>query len=234
MKKFILLAASMLAASSAQASVVYSNDFDAEHGGTSALNYNGFSGLTVTSGNVDLVFTPDYGITCAGGSGGCVDLDGTPGPALLSSTSSYAFGGDDVISLSFDMSGNQRGGGSDFWESRLNFAADTLLLEYGYYYNGTQYVVGHNAFTSSFWLNQSDLASDTPFQDITMYVVTGGAGDVSFSFATNSADNVGPILDNVSLDISPVPEPATWAMMIGGFALAGAAMRRRKPIVSFA
>jgi hypothetical protein len=33
---------------------------------------------------------------------------------------------------------------------------------------------------------------------------------------------------------APVPEPATWAMMIGGFALAGAAMRRRKPVVSFA
>lgn len=31
-----------------------------------------------------------------------------------------------------------------------------------------------------------------------------------------------------------VPEPATWAMMIGGFALAGAAMRRRKAAVSFA
>ena len=31
-----------------------------------------------------------------------------------------------------------------------------------------------------------------------------------------------------------VPEPATWAMMIGGFALAGAAMRRRKATVRFA
>ena len=31
-----------------------------------------------------------------------------------------------------------------------------------------------------------------------------------------------------------IPEPATWAMMIGGFALAGAAMRRRKVAVSFA
>jgi len=31
-----------------------------------------------------------------------------------------------------------------------------------------------------------------------------------------------------------VPEPATWAMMIGGFALAGAAMRRRKAALSFA
>ena len=34
--------------------------------------------------------------------------------------------------------------------------------------------------------------------------------------------------------IAAVPEPATWAMMIGGFALAGVAMRRRKMQVSFA
>jgi hypothetical protein len=26
-----------------------------------------------------------------------------------------------------------------------------------------------------------------------------------------------------------VPEPASWVMMIGGFALVGSAMRRRKP-----
>lgn len=31
-----------------------------------------------------------------------------------------------------------------------------------------------------------------------------------------------------------VPEPATWAMMIGGFALAGGAMRRRAAKVAFA
>jgi hypothetical protein len=31
-----------------------------------------------------------------------------------------------------------------------------------------------------------------------------------------------------------VPEPATWAMMLGGLGLAGVAMRRRKTVVSFA
>lgn len=33
---------------------------------------------------------------------------------------------------------------------------------------------------------------------------------------------------------APVPEPAVWAMMIAGFGVAGAAMRRRKVAVAFA
>ncbi|MBC9033649.1 PEPxxWA-CTERM sorting domain-containing protein [Sphingomonas sp. JC676] len=41
--------------------------------------------------------------------------------------------------------------------------------------------------------------------------------------------------DNVSLVVTPVPEPVSWAMMVGGFGLAGAAMRRRRSTkVSFA
>ncbi|QDZ09085.1 PEP-CTERM sorting domain-containing protein [Sphingomonas panacisoli] len=34
--------------------------------------------------------------------------------------------------------------------------------------------------------------------------------------------------DNVSLDVVAVPEPATWAMMIVGFGLTGASLRRRR------
>ncbi|MET0307170.1 MAG: PEPxxWA-CTERM sorting domain-containing protein [Sphingomonas sp.] len=36
--------------------------------------------------------------------------------------------------------------------------------------------------------------------------------------------------DNVSLNVTPVPEPVSWAMMLGGFGLAGAAMRRRRSV----
>ncbi len=36
------------------------------------------------------------------------------------------------------------------------------------------------------------------------------------------------------VETAAVPEPASWALMIGGFALAGAAMRRRRATVSFA
>ncbi|MDB5423711.1 MAG: hypothetical protein JWQ29_1127 [Phenylobacterium sp.] len=52
----------------------------------------------------------------------------------------------------------------------------------------------------------------------------------SFRFAVGDntlANNFG----GVSLDITAVPEPASWALLVGGFGLAGAALRsRRRPI----
>ncbi|MBN8832679.1 MAG: PEP-CTERM sorting domain-containing protein [Sphingomonadales bacterium] len=220
---------------SAQATVVFSNNFDAENGGASALNYNSFNGLNSTGARyVDLVASGDYGITCAGGSGSCVDLDGTPGPGTLSSASSYAFSAGDLITLSFAISGNQRGYGADDWTAALNFASTTDITEWGVSVNGTTFA-GGSGLADAISFSQAAWTTDFPFVDFTLFARTGNAGSVSFSFATNSADNVGPLLDNVSLDISSaVPEPATWAMMIGGFALVGAAMRRRVATVSFA
>ncbi|MDP1028390.1 PEPxxWA-CTERM sorting domain-containing protein [Sphingomonas sp. KR1UV-12] len=40
--------------------------------------------------------------------------------------------------------------------------------------------------------------------------------------------------ENVQFDVAAVPEPATWAMMVLGFAAVGATMRRRRVAVSFA
>ena len=56
---------------------------------------------------------------------------------------------------------------------------------------------------------------------------TGTGNPMTLSF-TNTAGNQngGLFLDGVS--ISAVPEPGTWAMMIGGFGLAGIALRRRR------
>lgn len=39
-------------------------------------------------------------------------------------------------------------------------------------------------------------------------------------------------VDNVAGAVAAVPEPATWALMIGGFGLAGASLRRRKAMVA--
>jgi hypothetical protein len=48
-------------------------------------------------------------------------------------------------------------------------------------------------------------------------------------FGSSSVSSVRVIDPN-----APVPEPATWAMFIGGFGFIGAAMRRRRVSVSFA
>ena len=58
----------------------------------------------------------------------------------------------------------------------------------------------------------------------------GYRGAISFS-----ATSGGTILINAPGTVAPVPEPTSWAMMLGGFGLVGGAMRaRRKAAVSFA
>lgn len=61
---------------------------------------------------------------------------------------------------------------------------------------------------------------DTPASLTFSFTQTGGAGSAvsgSFSFAAPPA---------------VIPEPATWGMLIGGFGLTGAAMRRRRTVVA--
>jgi choice-of-anchor C domain-containing protein len=64
------------------------------------------------------------------------------------------------------------------------------------------------------------------------YTFTATGASTTLTFASNSGTAYGPALDNVS--VVAVPEPATWAMMIGGLGLVGVSMRRRKTAVSFA
>lgn len=72
--------------------------------------------------------------------------------------------------------------------------------------------------------------------------LTVNAGDVlTFAFSKTSGQQYGSLagIDAVvdftaKPQTAPVPEPASWALMIGGFALAGSALRRRRLAVSFA
>lgn len=66
--------------------------------------------------------------------------------------------------------------------------------------------------------------------------LTVGPGTYSFSITGDGSGGV-PASLGVRLDTltaGAVPEPMSWALMIGGFAMTGAAMRRRRPAVSFA
>jgi hypothetical protein len=55
---------------------------------------------------------------------------------------------------------------------------------------------------------------------------TSGTGSINFTFNTNFAPSKDIVIDRVY--VQAVPEPASWAMLIMGFGLAGAALRRRR------
>ena len=59
------------------------------------------------------------------------------------------------------------------------------------------------------------------------------AGSALDTFTIHLASSSGAVLYSTEAATSPAPEPASWALMLGGFGLIGGAMRRRAT-VSFA
>ena len=81
----------------------------------------------------------------------------------------------------------------------------------------------------------------TPIGGAFVYQNAAFASGGAFTKIMNATPNQSPYFQaNYSITITPaatapVPEVATWAMMIAGFGLAGAALRRRRSVaVSFA
>ncbi|HEY3949618.1 PEPxxWA-CTERM sorting domain-containing protein [Phenylobacterium sp.] len=88
-----------------------------------------------------------------------------------------------------------------------------------------------NDFSASFdgatLLNKVDNA-DFNFTHFS-FAVTATSNATTVSFAGREVQDWYE-LDNVSVTSVTVPEPATWALMICGFGLAGAALRRRRAL----
>jgi choice-of-anchor C domain-containing protein len=63
-----------------------------------------------------------------------------------------------------------------------------------------------------------------------IYYFTASSANSLLTFSSNNGEARGPAIDLVS--ISAVPEASTWAMMIAGFGLAGASLRRRRVVVA--
>lgn len=210
MRKFLLAAAAMAAFSApAHAVTVFSDSFDGEAGGATVLNYTGFANWDVLDGTVDLLRDPNqFGIACAGGSGSCVDLDGSTGdPGFLVTKEAFAFNAGDIITVNFDLSGSQRSGTHGMFVGFL--FGDELLPS-----------------------TTLELPADAPFGPFELATSFDFTGQFKLLFSADpfgpGTDNIGLVLDNVSLDISAVPEPASWAMMIAGFGLVGGALRTRR------
>ena len=217
---------------------VIDDNFNGEGSGSSVLNYGSFANFDVTRGSVDLITQGFAGLNCFGNTGRCVDLGGSTAGSdngMLTSKASYAFNVGDTVRLSFQLSGNQRGGSDgdgDVFGSGFSFSGDTTLINYGFNYNGSDTIV-FPALTTSGISTSSSVASIAGYSLRSVFFTAGSAGSLTFNIYSNDNDDFGPILDEVSLSVTPaaaapgVPEPATWAMMMLGFGGIGQALRRR-------
>ena len=241
MNKYVLATAALMLTVPANATTVLDDNFDSENGGNSGLQNTGFDNFIV-DGGVDVISSGDFGINCVGGSGSCVDLDGSPGPGALESAASFAFNPGDMVRLSVDISGNQRNVFQlDEFGLLFDFLQDTSFTDTGFNFFGSDTFFPDSGMRSAGgqFGASSFVEGGDPFLTRSIFFTAETAGSLAFRIESPSNDNVGPIIDNVLLQITPqvaaaVPEPATWLMMILGFAFVGGTMRakRRKQNVS--
>jgi hypothetical protein len=226
MRRFILaLAASAALASPALAQV--SEDFNAEGNTRSILNWPGNSNLTVPVGSVDLVRSGNFGITCNGGIGSCIDLDGTTTSGGALQTANFTFSAGQIVTLSGLISGNQRNRGPDNFVFAFIFGGLTSGADFTGTNGDTSFNFG-NFSNSLIQQVQGTVGASDPFNRYSIAFRALGSGTVAGRISNSGTDNNGPVLDDLSLSITAVPEPATWAMMILGFGVIGGALRRRQ------
>lgn len=192
-----------LTAAPAHAAVIFSENFDAENGGVGSLNYSSFANFSVSSGSVDLIGNGLWDFPPATtGHGLYVDLDGSTSDAGLMLANPIAVAPGDYT-VFFQLAGNQRGGGDEV-------VTVDLFLD------------GTNISTGLMLVPETQ-----PFFGYLMPFSVASSGAFTFSFQNAGGDNVGALLDNITVNqIRAAPEPASLLLLGSALAL-GLARRRR-------
>lgn len=147
-------------------------------------------------------------------SGGTVDVIGTGYFDLQPGNGNY---------IDLDGSTSQAG---LFQNSVMLTGMQTYVLSFSLAGNqrGSSDSVTVNFGSSSQVINVS---SYDPFATYMLSYTAAATGMTSFSFHNAGGDNVGALLDNVQV-AAAVPEPETYAMLLGGLGLLGGMARRRR------
>jgi hypothetical protein len=140
----------------------------------------------------------------------------------------------DFLILQFDKAVNVSQLGFTAWgDTDLSYAVGTTNTPFSgtlSFANWAAVDAAFNPFTAS---NGSSMNSSSSFTRAINGAVSGNLFFVSAALV--NPDGYADYVKLKTLTETPaVPEPATWAMMIGGLGIVGMSMRRRKTAVSFA
>lgn len=237
-----MIAMTVAFASPAAAERVFFDDFNGEAGGGTAIFQTTLGNWDV-NGYVDVIGMDNrLGYTV---DSTMIDLGGGLTGGFIKTKQKFSYAAGELVTISWDMSGNQiRPQGEDvpylqFYFDQINeeqyqqvrFIRGTEFFDF---VNFDDSEFGELRIYDFFFAYGYGLYGDYPIrrQSISFLPVLGGA--FHFELGTYSGGGYGPLIDNFAVDITAaaVPEPASWAMLIAGFAMAGAAARRRRAPVT--
>jgi hypothetical protein len=199
-------------------------------GGYTAVNLGSLT-TALTGGNVDIDFNPAADrlrITSNANQSLRVNVDSGPGTVTTITDGSFSYGSGDAPAIVGAAYLNNRPGVTSTRFFVLDAARNQLAV-----------VNPPNAgvLTTPLALSGLTLTPDGPVS----FDISGGSGAAFVAFGnslyglnlgTGEASLLGGFGSTTITDITAlaVPEPATWAMMIAGFGMAGAAIRRRSTL----
>ena len=187
----------------------FSDNFDNQNGGNGALSYTGFANWTISNGTVDLIgngffdFLPGHGLY--------VDLDGSTSNAGLMTSESISLPSAGSYSLVFYLAGNQYAGNQQLYPNTGPETVDVSVLS------------GSNTLRSQTYVMQPL----DPFTRYELQFTIPGPTSIDLLFHDRSQDNIGALLDNVSVNSVPIP-PSAFLLGSGLLGLGLLGWRRKR------